>query len=109
MDSAFCRYSCFIMFGAASVSYTHLVQASEDRILELIRGANSEKFEEKKAYRQDLTFQAAQHVFDERKVKFGPQQMRTLGLLNAEGFYTNLALLLSDQCEHSIKLSLIHI
>ena len=79
------------------------VQASEDMIRELLRGAASEKFEEKKAYRQDLTFQVAQRVFDERKVEFGTQQMRTLGLLNAEGFYTNLALLLSDQCEHTIK------
>ena len=79
------------------------VQAPEDMIRELIRGANSEKFEEKKAYRQDLTFQAARRAFDERKVEFGSQQMRTLGLLDAEGFYTNLALLLSDQCEHSIK------
>ena len=50
------------------------VQASEDRIRELIRGADSEKFEEKKAYRQDLTFQTAQRVFDEREVEFGPQK-----------------------------------
>ena len=79
------------------------VQASEDMIRELIREANSEKYEDIKAYRQDLTFKAVQCVFDERKVEFGQSQMRTLGLLDTEGFYTNLALLLSDQCEHSIK------
>lgn len=79
------------------------VQASEDMIRELIREANSEKYEDIKAYRQDLTFKAVQRVFDERNVEFGQSQMRTLGLLDTEGFYTNLALLLSDQCEHSIK------
>lgn len=79
------------------------VQASEEMIRELLRAADSEKFEEKKAYRQDLTFRAAQHIFEEHKVAFGRPQMQTLGILDAEGFYTNLALLLSDQCEHSIK------
>ena len=57
---------------------------SEDRIWELKRGANSEKSEEKKEYRQDVPFQAVQRGFDERKVEFGLQPMRTLGLLDIE-------------------------
>ena len=30
-------------------------------------------------------------------------QMKTLGIINQDGIYTNLALLLSDQCVHTIK------
>ena len=37
------------------------------------------------------------------EIEFGPQQMRSLKLIDSDGLYTNLALLLSDQCVHSIK------
>ena len=35
----------------------------------------------------------------------GPAQYQTLGILAADGLYTNLGLLVSDQCQHSIKLA----
>lgn len=38
-------------------------------------------------------------------MKFGKEEFRTLGLTRDDGRYTNLALLLSDQCEHSIKVA----
>lgn len=38
-----------------------------------------------------------------RNVPFGASQMRTLGLIGADGLYTNLGLLLADQCAHTIK------
>ena len=79
------------------------VQASEEMIRELLRASDSEKFEDKKAYRQDLTFSAAKRVFEEHSVAFAEPQMQTLGLIDPNGFYTNLALLLSDQCEYTIK------
>ena len=44
-----------------------------------------------------------QKKFQLRNVEFGPQQMRSLKLIDSDGLYTNLALLLSDQCVHSIK------
>lgn len=36
-------------------------------------------------------------------MKFGPAQMKTLGIVTQDGVYTNLGLLLSDQCVHTIK------
>ena len=52
---------------------------------------------------QQLTFHETQKLFEQNGVPFGSAQFRTLGLVNEEGFYTNLSLLLSDQCQHSIK------
>ncbi len=42
-------------------------------------------------------------IFAERNVKFGFTQMKTLGMATQDGVYTNLGLLLSDQCVHTIK------
>jgi ATP-dependent DNA helicase RecG len=52
---------------------------------------------------QRLTFDYAIKVFDDNNVQFGETQRRSLGLLRADGRYSNLALLLSDQCPYSIK------
>lgn len=52
---------------------------------------------------QNLTFYATTEEFQLRNVEFGSQQMRSLKLIDSDGLYTNLALLLSDQCVHSIK------
>jgi len=41
--------------------------------------------------------------FDKSGVSFNDSNKRTLKLITADGYYTNAALLLSDQCEHSIK------
>ena len=38
-------------------------------------------------------------------MEFGPQQMRTLKLVDHDGLYSNLALLLSDQNPHTIKVA----
>lgn len=54
---------------------------------------------------QDLTFEAAQEKFSERKVLLGPEQMKTLGITSQDGVYTNLGLLLSDQCVHTINVA----
>ena len=41
-----------------------------------------------------------------RSIEIGPSQMRTLKLIGEDGLYTNLALLLSDQCETTTKVAL---
>ena len=58
-----------------------------------------------------LTFLSAKTEFDESNIPF---KEKNLGIQNQDGIYTNLGLLLSDQCKHTIKvavfnLSLIHI
>lgn len=52
---------------------------------------------------QELSFEVTAKEFKRRNIDFGPQQMQTLKLLNSDGIYTNLGLLLSDQCVHTIK------
>ena len=54
---------------------------------------------------QDLTFNAVKKAFEQRNVDFGVQQMRTLKIIDSDGLYSNLAMLLSDQCTHTIKVA----
>lgn len=65
--------------------------------------SNGTNFETMRSLRQELTFKEATAVFEKRGLKFGPEQQRTLELITEDGYYTNLGLLFSDQCEHSIK------
>lgn len=53
---------------------------------------------------QNLTFKAAKEEFARRNVKFDATQRRTLKLTDPNGLFTNLGLLLSDQCEHTIHM-----
>jgi ATP-dependent DNA helicase RecG len=63
----------------------------------------SEKFIEALSLEQNLSFDYAAKVFEDNEVQFGDSQRQTLGLVRADGRYSNLALLLSDQCHYSIK------
>lgn len=79
------------------------VPATDTAIRQMIKETGGDSFEEMRSINQSLTFEAAKKEFDLRKVAFGQPQMQTLKLLSADGLYTNLGLLLSDQCPHSIK------
>ena len=63
------------------------------------------KFELARSMLQELTFSAATEEFLRCGVDFDENQMRTLGILGVDGLYTNLGLLISDQCLHSIKIA----
>lgn len=52
---------------------------------------------------QSLSFSYASGVFEKQGLSLEAPQMKTLGILSADGVYTNLGLLLSDQCPHLIK------
>lgn len=82
---------------------TSSAPASEATIRQMIKETDGDKFEDMRSLNQDLTFTEANHFFTIQKIEFGATQMRTLGLVNNENMYTNLALLLSDQCPHIIK------
>ena len=72
-------------------------------IRRMIKETDGDHFEDLRSLEQNLTFQAAKKEFEQCKVPFGVPQMKTLGIMNQEGIYTNLGLLLSDQCVHTIK------
>lgn len=82
---------------------TSSVPASESAIRQMIKETDGDVFEDMRSLNQSLTFMEASAVFSARKIEFGPTQMKSLGLMGQDGLYTNLGLLLSDQCPHIIK------
>lgn len=90
----------YVRQGASSVP------ASYDQIRAMIKLTDGDKFETARSLQQELTFNAATQEFSHRGVEFGASQMRTLGIIGGDGLYTNLGLLLSDQCTHTIKLAI---
>ncbi|MDD2216044.1 MAG: ATP-binding protein [Eubacteriales bacterium] len=90
----------YVRQGASSVP------ASFEQIREMIKLTDGDKYESVRSLTQELTFLSAAEEFSRRGVDFGESQMRTLGIISADGLYTNLGLLLSDQCAHSIKFAI---
>lgn len=66
-------------------------------------GSIYDNYEEAISTCQELTFDALESAFSKSGIEFNDTQKTTLGLINADGKYTNLALLLSEQCPHTIK------
>lgn len=81
------------------------VPANEAVILKMIRETDGEKYEEVRSLNQDLTFFEAEKEFKKRDVNFEQNNKKTLKLMNSDGIYTNLGLLISDQCVHTIKIA----
>ena len=79
------------------------VPATDTAIRSMIKETDGDRFEAMRCLNQELTFEAAKKEFELREVEFGMQQMRTLKLVDKDNIYSNLGLLLSDQCVHSIK------
>ena len=89
----------YVRQGASSVP------ASESAILSMIRETAGDSYEEARSLIQELTFNEADFVFENLQIPFGEAQKRSLGLIGEDGTYTNLALLLSDQCTHTVKIA----
>lgn len=87
----------FVRQGASSVP------ATESAIRRMIMETDGDSYENMRSLNQDLTFEIMGKEFDARNVPFGVNQYKSLKLVNADGLYTNLALLFSDQCVHTIK------
>ena len=78
---------------------------SDEGIREMIVQTSGKSFERGRSLIQELTFFSFEREMRERNLESGPAQMRTLRMIGEDGLYTNLALLLSDQCEHTIKVA----
>lgn len=79
------------------------VPATDMAIRQMIKETDGDRYEKMRSLEQELTFHATEKEFSMRGIPFGMKQMQTLKLLNPDGIYTNLALLLSEQCMHTIK------
>ena len=85
---------------------TSSVQASSEQIRQMIKNADGDVFEGLRSLEQALTFNACEKMFREYQIDFSEEKFNVLGIRNhAQGLYTNLGLLLSDQCAHSIKVA----
>ena len=79
------------------------VPLNEAGIRQMLLETSGKSYEESRSLDQALTFDTLRAALEERGMAFGPEQMRTLKLVGEDGLYTNLALLLSEQCAHTIK------
>ena len=78
---------------------------SDEAIRELIIQTSGKTYEKGRSMNQELSFVSFTGKMKERNLEIGDSQLRTLHLIGDDGLYTNLALLLSDQCEHTLKLA----
>ena len=90
----------YVRQGSSSVS------ASPEQIRQMIKESDGDTFEEIRSLDQDLTFEAAKNAFKRYGVEFSTKKYRTLGMTQkSDDIYTNLALILSDQCPHTTKIA----
>ena len=81
------------------------VPLSEAGIRRMILETSGKSYEECRSLNQELTFEALGRELKARGLEFGIKQMETLRLTGRDGLFTNLAMLLSDQCDHTIKVA----
>lgn len=79
------------------------VPASDSAIRTMIKESDSESFESMPCGKNDLTFDSVKIEFKKRNIEFGVSQMKTLKLMTNDSAFTNLGLLLSDECVQTLK------
>lgn len=81
------------------------VPASESAILQMIKDTSGDSYENARSLNQNLSFEMSTIIFNKQKIAFGKSQKKSLHLIASDGTYTNLGLLLSEQCSHTIKIA----
>lgn len=90
----------YVRQGASSVP------ASTEQIRQMIKLSDGDVYETARSLEQDLTFSAAEKVFREHKIDFSSEKYPALGICRlSDNLYSNLAKIISDQCEHTIKIA----
>ena len=90
----------YVRQGASSVP------ASTEQIRQMIKLSDGDVYETARSLEQDLTFSAAEKVFREHKIDFSSEKYPALGICSlSDNLYSNLAKIISDQCEHTIKIA----
>lgn len=82
------------------------IPVNEAGIRSMIMETSGKSYEECRSFNQELTFETMEHEMKIRNLEFGPVQLGTLKMIGSDGLYTNLALLLSDQCPPTIKVAI---
>jgi ATP-dependent DNA helicase RecG len=85
---------------------TSAAQASPEQIRTMIKDSDGDMFENMRSIEQGLTFEEAKRAFVKYNIEFSENKYRALGItLPSENIFTNLALIVSDQCKHTIKIA----
>ena len=96
-DKGLCPKGVYVRLGPATVPL--------DRrgIRMMIRDTDGISWEAEQCKRQDLSFSTAKRIFEQHGWRFEDPLLTTLGIKGMDGFYTNLALLISDDNPFDIK------
>jgi ATP-dependent DNA helicase RecG len=89
----------YIRVGNASVP------ATQEHIRQMIKISDGDKYIAARSLIQDLTFEYAAEEFAKLDIPFGRTQMKSLGIIGENDMFTNLGLLLSEQCQHTMKVA----
>lgn len=87
-------------------SGTTSAPATEDSIRMMIKTTDGDSFEKNRSMVQELTFNSLSEELEKRNLEFTEVQMENLGIMTLDKIYTNMGLLVSDQCSHTIKFAI---
>lgn len=90
----------FVRIGTTSMP------ATNHTIREMIIMSAGRAFETCTSINQDLTFFYTEKIFKDKHLAFTNKEKKMLKIINENNKYTNLGLLLSDQCPYTIKLAI---
>jgi ATP-dependent DNA helicase RecG len=89
----------FVRVGTATVT------ATDEHIRHMIIDADGERYITARSLIQELAFTRTSQEFSDKKLAFELPQQQSLGVISENGMFTNLALLLSEQCPHTVKVA----
>lgn len=79
--------------------------STRDSIRDMLIDSSGITFEKNLSINQNLTFIYTERIFNEKGIAFKNKEKKMLGIINDNDKYTNLGLLLSDQCPYTIKMA----
>ena len=80
-------------------------QATRDDIIKMIIEDTGVHFEDNISKEQELTFNALEKEFKDKKIELDKTKMKNMGMLSQSNLYTNLAYIVSDQNMFPIKIA----
>jgi ATP-dependent DNA helicase RecG len=89
----------YIRVGGASVP------ATNEHIRRMIKISDGDKYITARSLIQELTFDRTSEEFDRQNLAFADVQKKSLGIIGENDMFTNLGLLLSEQCRHTVKVA----
>ena len=84
---------------------TSIRKCNDDEILSMIMDSNHYDFESDISENQDLTFKYFNRICAENSITLNKKQMTIMGIINSNGAYTNIGLLMSDQSPIEVKIA----